>query len=169
MSKIITIAQQKGGSGKTTIAAHLAAGFISQGISTTIFDIDPQASLSTWFRVREEKSPELNSLLSCIAIDGNALESEIAKCDDKIIIIDSPPHIQNDARYAIRAADLVIIPVQPSPTDLWATRATVEICGQENVDFKIALNRVTVNSKIGLAIRKVFENSMPNNILKNQC
>ena len=76
--------------------------------------------------------------------------SEISrlKRDFDFIIIDSPPHTEAEAKTAIRAADLVLIPVQPSPTDLWATAATVKLCLDERIPAKVVLNRVQPNSKL---------------------
>lgn len=169
MAKIITIAQQKGGAGKTTIASHLATAFSQRGKRTAIIDIDPQASLSTWHRIREEKFGEGYTGLTSVASTGWRLATEIAelKNDHDIIIIDSPPHIEAEARNAIRSADLIILPVQPSPTDLWATKATLEIAAQENIDTRILLNRVS-NSKLASAVYADLKKTMPKNLLKTQ-
>lgn len=167
--KVITIAQQKGGAGKTTVASHLATAFAQRGKRTAIIDIDPQASLSTWHRIREEKFGEGYTGLTSVVSTGWRLGGEISdlKDDHDIIIIDSPPHIEADARNAIRAADLIILPVQPSPTDLWATKATIELAAQENVPTKILLNRVS-NSKLAAAVYADLKKSMPQALLKTQ-
>lgn len=168
-TKIITIAQQKGGAGKTTIAAHLAVAFAKAGKKVAALDLDPQASLSTWGRIRNEKLGENNNVYVAAVTKYN-IEKEIQKLRGTadIVIIDSPPHIESAARNAIRSADLVILPVQPSPTDLWATKATMEICEQENITGKILLNRVAANSRLGTSIRTVFEKSAPKFIMKTQ-
>jgi chromosome partitioning protein len=167
--KIITIAQQKGGAGKTTIASHLAVAFAQRGKRTAIIDIDPQASLSTWHRIREEKFGEGYTGLTSVVSTGWRLGGEINDLKDEhdLIIIDSPPHIEADARNAIRAADLIILPVQPSPTDLWATKATIELAAQEGIETKILLNRVS-NSKLAAAVYNDLKKSMPKNLLKTQ-
>ncbi len=168
-TKVITIAQQKGGAGKTTISVHLATAFSQRGKRTAIIDIDPQASSSTWHRVREEKFGEGYTGLTFVTSTGWRIASEIdeLKDDHDIIIIDSPPHIEADARSAIRVADLIILPVQPSPTDLWATRATMEIAGQENIETKILLNRVS-NSRLAEAVYADLKKTVPQNLLKNK-
>jgi chromosome partitioning protein len=68
------------------------------------------------------------------------------------VIIDSPPHTETEARTAIRAADLIIIPVQPSPTDLWATKATLELAKNERIPVRVVLNRVPANSRLAATI-----------------
>jgi chromosome partitioning protein len=170
MTKIITVAQQKGGSGKTTVTAHLAVAFAQSGKRVAVIDIDPQASLSTWHRIREEKFGEGYTGLTASASSGWRLGAEIEnlKGDHDIIIIDSPPHIEADARSAIRSADLIILPVQPSPTDLWATKATIELAGQENIPAKILLNRVSSNSKLAKAVESDLKKSIGNGLLKTQ-
>lgn len=167
--KIITIAQQKGGAGKTTVASHLAVAFSQRGKRTAIIDIDPQASLSTWHRIREEKFGEGYTGLTSVVSTGWRLGGEINDLKDEhdIIIIDSPPHIEADARNAIRAADLIILPVQPSPTDLWATKATIELAAQESIQTKILLNRVS-NSKLAAAVYNDLKKSMPQALLKTK-
>lgn len=168
-TKIITIAQQKGGAGKTTVAAHLAIGLAQQGEKVACIDLDPQASLSTWGRIRANKLGENNNL-HCLNCNAYALQNEITKLrgNFNFVIIDSPPHIETEARQAIRSADLAIIPVQPSPTDLWATKASIILADQENVPAKILLNRVSSNSRLGKSIRSVFERQAPHMLLRAQ-
>jgi chromosome partitioning protein len=107
---------------------------------------------------------------SCKPCNAYALDEEIAKLLGKVdyIIIDSPPHIEVEARSAIRSADLVLIPVQPSPTDLWATKASIVLAEQEGINTKILLNRVSGNSRLGKSIRGVFEATAKEKLLKAQ-
>lgn len=155
VAKIITIAQQKGGAGKTTMAAHLAATWAQSGRrNVAIVDIDPQGSLSHWYKVREARMGEGETGMTFAAISGWRVRSEIDRLKHKhdLIIIDSPPHTDAEARTAIRAADLVVIPLQPSPMDVWATSATIQICKQERVPVKMVLNRVHPQAKLTEAI-----------------
>ena len=154
MAKIITIAQQKGGAGKTTLAAHLAVALSQKGNRVAIVDIDPQGSLSYWHKIREEKFGEGYTGLTFNALSGWRVGSEVARLQKSqdYVIIDSPPHTETEARTAIRSADLIIIPVQPSPTDLWATKATLELAKAEKIPVRVVLNRVTANSKLASVI-----------------
>ncbi len=134
VAKIITIAQQKGGAGKTTMAAQLAVAWAASGRQrVAVVDIDSQGSLTQWYNVRKERLGEENTKLTFAAISGWRVRSEIdrLKHTHDLIVIDSPPHTDSEARTAIRAADLVVIPLQPSPLDVWATSATIQICKQE--------------------------------------
>lgn len=155
VAKTITIAQQKGGAGKTTMAAHLAVAWAQSGKRrVAIVDIDPQGSLTQWYRVRESVLGEDGTRLTHATISGWRVGSEIdrLKHTHDLIVIDSPPHTDAEARTAIRAADLVVIPLQPSPMDVWATSATIQICKQERVPVKMVLNRVHPQAKLTEAI-----------------
>ena len=153
VAKIITIAQQKGGAGKTTMAAHLAVAWSRAAHRVAIIDIDPQGSLSQWYTIRREVLGE-DKQLTFSSISGWRVRSEIdrLRTTHDIILIDSPPHTDTEARTAIRAADLVVIPLQPSPMDVWATHATIQICKQERVPVKMVLNRVHPQARLTEAI-----------------
>lgn len=154
MAKVITIAQQKGGAGKTTVAAHLAVALAQKGNRVAVIDIDPQGSLGYWHRIREERLGEGYTGLSFSTLSGWRVGSEVSRlrkqCD--FIIIDSPPHTETEARTAIRSADLIIVPVQPSPTDFWATQATLDLAKAERVPVRVVLNRVNNNSRLASII-----------------
>lgn len=155
LAKIITIAQQKGGAGKTTMAAHLAVAWAASGKRrVAVIDTDPQGSLSMWYKMRETRGSEGVANLTFATISGWRVRSEIdrLKYTHDLIIIDSPPHTDAEARTAIRAADLVVVPLQPSPMDVWATSATIQICKQERVPVKMVLNRVHPQAKLTEAV-----------------
>ena len=141
---VITIAQQKGGAGKTTLAAHLAIAWAGQGHSVALVDIDPQGSLAAWHASRAERFGDGKLGLDFAAITGwrTAAEVERRARDHDIVVIDSPPHAETEAKLAIRAASLVVIPVQPSPMDVWATKPTLDLAAQERVPVLLVLNRV---------------------------
>lgn len=154
VARIITIAQQKGGAGKTTLAAHLAVAYAGMKLRVAIIDTDPQGSLTQWYRVREQALGEGNTRLGFAAISGWRVRSEIDRLKRQYdyVIIDSPPHTEAEARTVIRAADVVVVPLQPSPMDVWATAETIHICKQEKKPVKMVLNRVNPQSKLTEAI-----------------
>ncbi len=148
-AKIITIAQQKGGAGKTTLAAHLALAWAATR-RVAILDIDPQASLATWFRLRRERLGALAPGIEVAALGGWRVEREVerqAKSHD-VVLIDTAPHAETEARIALRAASLVLVPVQPSPMDVWATRPTLELARQERVPALLVMNRVPARANL---------------------
>jgi chromosome partitioning protein len=155
---VITIAQQKGGAGKTTLAAHLALAWAAQGSRVAIIDIDPQASLSTWFNLRRTRRKSSSPDIEATALTGWRVAAEVerqARTHD-IVLVDSPPHAATEARIAVRSANLVLIPVQPSPMDLWATKATLDLARAERVPAILVLNRVPPRSNLTEAMLAEF-------------
>ena len=143
-AKVITVAQQKGGAGKTTLAAHLAVAYTAMGKSVAAVDIDPQQSLSMWYQLRSERLGDAGAGLLVNQIKGWRLKTEVEKLagETDVIIVDSPPHAETEARIAVRAASVVVVPVQPSPMDVWATQPTLELAAAERVPTLLVLNRV---------------------------
>ena len=150
LSKIITISQQKGGTGKTTLAVHLAMAFIKyHNLKVAIIDTDPQGSLGKWFMIRAEKKVSNENLtFKTASLWGAQYESKTLKNDHDIVIIDTPPKIESDARPAIEAADLVLIPMAASHVDFWATGAIVEIAQKANKKILVQINRSSQRSKL---------------------
>ena len=160
LSKVITIAQQKGGTGKTTLAVHLALAFIKyHNLKVAIIDTDPQGSLGKWFMIRSEKKISNENLtFKTASLWGAQYESKSLKQDHDIIIIDTPPKIESDARPAIEAANLVLIPVAPSPVDFWATEAIIDIAKKAKRKILIQINRANHRSKLISKTLEYIEN-----------
>ena len=150
LSKVITIAQQKGGTGKTTLAVNLALAFIKyHNLKVAIIDTDPQGSLGKWFMIRSEKKiSNQNLTFKTASLWGAQYESKILKQDHDIVIIDTPPKIESDARPAIEASNLVLIPIAPSPVDFWATESIIEIAKKAKRKILIQINRANHRSKL---------------------
>lgn len=154
---VITVAQRKGGAGKTTLAAQLAVAWARQGARLALLDIDPQGSLAGWVDLR---SARLGA--SAIGFDFAALPGwraaqwiEDRARNSGLVVIDGPPHAETEAQIAVRAARLVLIPVQPSPLDLWATEATLKMARDERRRPLAVFNRVPPHS--GLTDRLAAE------------
>ena len=150
LSKIITIAQQKGGTGKTTLAVNLALSFIKfHNFKVAIIDTDPQGSLGKWYMIRNDKGySNKNLTFKTASLWGAQYESKILKETNDVIIIDTPPKIESDARPAIEAADLVLIPLAPSHVDFWATEAIIEIAKKAKRKILTQINRANHRSKL---------------------
>ena len=141
VARIITIAQRKGGAGKTTLAVQLGVSLAKQGAKVAMLDCDPQASLYSWYQIRQKSG--LNLVYAAQAAGWRlASDIESLKEEHDYLLVDSPPHAETDARIAVRAAGLTLIPVQPSALDVWAMRPTVELARKEKTPVLLVFNRV---------------------------
>ncbi|WP_181706153.1 ParA family partition ATPase [Chthonobacter rhizosphaerae] len=141
--KIIAVAQQKGGSGKTTVAAHLALA-LGEGLRVALLDVDPQGSLGQWFERREDRLGEGETGLSFRTASGWGAKREARSLarDHDLVVVDTPPKSDIEARHAIESADLVAVPVQPTAVDLWATGATLAMIERGGPPALLVVNRV---------------------------
>lgn len=162
---VITIAQQKGGAGKTTLAAQLAVHWAGSQKKVAVLDIDPQASLTAWHMVRRRTLADQDAggiHLSTVAGWRLSTELDRLRQDFDVVIVDSPPHAETDAKAAIRAADLVLVPVQPSPMDLWAIGPTLDVARKEKRPFLVVLNRMPPRGTLPeQVVAKLQEDNLP--------
>ena len=144
--KIISIVSQKGGVGKSTISIHLATAAAIKKKETALIDLDPQASVSNWSDSRETEYP---AVISCQA---SRLEKVLAAAQEEkadFVVIDSAPHSESAALAAIRAADLILIPCQPSILDLRAISNTIDLVRLAKKEATILLNCVPTRGTLG--------------------
>jgi len=146
--RIIAAAQQKGGAGKTTLAAHLAVAAAETGLTVLALDIDPQGSLAAWGALRASRAPEL--AIDVEAVAGHRVRSMAERAADRydLIVIDAPPHAETETRQALRAADLVLAPIQPSPLDLWASRSVLDAVADAGGRMAFVLNKAPPRARL---------------------
>lgn len=159
MAHVITIAQQKGGAGKTTLAVNLAVGFARAGKSVALMDIDPQGSAGRWFMTRLEaleagtapaalvQTPEIS--FSTASAWGVSYELRKLRQAHDIVIIDTPPKADSDLRPALRASDLALVPVASSHLDLWAVEMALYLAAREEVPAMIVMTRARTGTRLG--------------------
>lgn len=147
----IAVLNQKGGVGKTTIAIHIAAVLAAKSNRVLLVDADPQGSSLDWSAIREGEG-----LFSVVGLPKPNLHRELTALSRNYdhVVIDGPPRVYDVARSAIMAADLVLIPVQPSPYDVWAAKEIVDLLREassfkESLKVAFVINRKIANTAIG--------------------
>jgi chromosome partitioning protein len=159
MTKVIAVLNQKGGCGKTTITINLAHSFQNLGYKTLLVDSDPQGSARDWNEVNS------GQIIKMVGLDRDSLPNDIlaVKQGYDIILIDGAPSIAKLSTAAIKTADLVLIPVQPSPWDIWATADLVDLvkARQEITDGKpmaaFIISRAIKNTKFAKEVSEALD------------
>jgi chromosome partitioning protein len=144
--KTIVVNSQKGGSGKTTLVAHLAVEAERSGDGPVyVIDTDPQGTLSTWHEKREVETPQRVEIQLAGLANGLAIlqERKAAYC-----FIDTAPTRTDENVALFRMADLVLVPIRPSPSDLWAAAATVALLKEAGIPFLFVLTQAKANASI---------------------
>ena len=157
MGKVITVAQQKGGAGKTTLAVTLAGAFVARGLSVALLDSDPQGTLGRWFmaRVAARGTPDME--FSTASAWGVSYEIRKLRERFDIVILDTPPKADADLRPALREADLVLVPVTGSHVDLWATEGVLDLVARESGRAMIVLNRMSGGTRLAEEVAQAAE------------
>jgi chromosome partitioning protein len=143
--RVIAFASRKGGVGKTTLVGHLAVEAGTQGAGpVALVDTDPQGSLAAWWNERKAEAPLF------VRVELSALERQLLELHNhgiKLVMIDTPPSVDHIEKV-IEVADLVLIPVRPSPHDLRAIAATVDLVESTDRRMAFIVNGASVNSRI---------------------
>ncbi|MBF0259538.1 MAG: ParA family protein [Desulfamplus sp.] len=166
--KVISLANQKGGCGKSTIIMNLALNFALQKKRVILFDTDPQQSSYETLKVREDK------LLKVVAVYSDIYQS-LEKYEPyyDYALIDTPPHDTEIVTVAIVCSDLVLIPVQDSPLDIRSTRVTVDLIRKAkelNPDLKtyFLLSRIQPQTILARELAEILKNRYETELLKTQ-
>ena len=150
---IVALLNQKGGVGKTTLALHLAGEWARRGQRVTLIDADPQGSSLDWSAERAREG--LPRLFGIIGLARDTLHREVPEIarDHLHVVIDGPPRVAGLMRSAILAADVVLIPVQPSPFDGWASAEMLKLVEEArmfrpNLVARFVMNRAAARTVI---------------------
>lgn len=170
VAKIIAVAQQKGGAGKTSLAIHLAVAWAQAGKRSALVDLDPQESLSDWFRLRASKDANGSLPLTHRRMESWELQVGVRKlaAEHDLVILDTPPHMDEEARFALRTSALVLVPLQPSPMDLWAGQGTIGLAAEESAEPVMVLNRIPPRGGGLTATAKEALKQLPARLAKSQ-
>ena len=148
--KVICVAQQKGGAGKTTIVSNLAVAYLAEGKRVALLDTDPQGSLGRWMDIREETFGEDDMLHFATATAyGISRAIRSIRKDADVVLIDTPPKVDSDVRWILKEADLVLVPVSASKADVWATNDVLDLAERAGTATRIVLNRTRAGTRVG--------------------
>ncbi len=144
--RVLALASQKGGSGKTTLSGHLAVQAQLAGAGPVVLiDIDPQGSLADWWNEREAELPAFaQTTVARLSADLEMLRQQ----GFRLAVIDTPPAITMAIQSVIAVAELIVIPTRPSPHDLRAVGATVDLCDRAGKPLLFVVNGATPKAKI---------------------
>lgn len=159
---IISILNQKGGVGKTTLSIHIASALALGGKKVLLIDADAQRSALDWSSAREQEP-----ILTVVGMPSNTIHKQIKliKEDYDFIVIDGPPRIYDVAKSCIAASDLVLIPVQPSPYDVWSANEVVKLIQEvkeplssyKEIKAAFIINRVITKTVIGRDVKEALD------------
>ncbi len=155
--RVIAVLNQKGGAGKTTIATHLARALQLDGADVLLVDSDPQGSARDWAAVREDQP------VPVVGLDRPTIERDLKSIAQKdYVIIDGAPQAHDLAVSALKAAHFILIPVQPSPYDIWATSDLVDLVKQRieltegQLKAAFVISRAIRNTKLGQEVTEAL-------------
>ncbi len=146
-TKILTVANRKGGAGKSTCAAHLALAAVKSGLKTILIDLDPQKTLENWWKNREEENPYLTDT------DPSKLTKMMNNLNNHgfdLCIIDTPGDTSVNAMSGLEIADLVLVPSKPTAPDLQAIGRTISTVKQLNKQYLFVITQAVARSKLAM-------------------
>ncbi|MCY3759028.1 MAG: AAA family ATPase [Acidobacteria bacterium] len=172
MPAVVSFLNQKGGTGKTTLAIH-AASALARDFRVLLVDADPQGSVLDWNEQREAQSR-----FAVVGLPKPGLHRDVPLVGQHYdwVVIDGPPRVNDLTKSAIAASDLVLIPVQPSPFDVWAAQEIVDLvneCSAFKPDLlvRFVINRLFPGTRLGAEVQEAlrgFSIAVMNTVIHNR-
>jgi chromosome partitioning protein len=155
---VISLVNQKGGVGKTTVAINLASGLALRGLSVLLVDSDPQGSVLQWYSIQNQEFLEVERLAQ--RFDSAGFRKRTSKRD--YVVIDAPPAISNITIGVLDATDLVLIPVGPSALDLWSSKRILDLLAKSRKKglrrkAKVLICRKIPGTRVGRKAREAVD------------
>jgi chromosome partitioning protein len=172
-AKLITVFNQKGGCGKTTITMNLAGALVQRGYATLVVDMDPQGTANRWASAAPDERPFPASVMSLAPMEGKMhreVKNHVETHD--VILIDCPPAMSSAApTSAMLVSDLALIPVIPSPADIWAAEAAKTLAEaaqviNPNIRIRIVANMVQKSTSLARDLMEMLEEDKEFPLLK---
>jgi chromosome partitioning protein len=146
--RVLVVASRKGGAGKTSLSGHIAVEAEQRGAGPcAIIDMDPMGSLAAWWNERAADTPV------CAEVGEGGLAASLATLEQsgiKLVVIDTPPFATTEVAAIVSAANLVVVPVIPSPHDLRAIGETIEVVEGQGKPVVFVVNNASINGKLTL-------------------
>lgn len=163
-AKVITVCNQKGGAGKTTVSMQLAASLARRGLRLLVVDADPQATATRWAASAPDERPFPAPVVG-LSVAGGKVHREIAKFvrDYDVILVDCPPAADNPlTQSALLVSDLALVPLLPSPLDLWASVGIREVIANvqtinEELQARLLVNGLQPNTTLAREALEVLD------------
>lgn len=149
----LSILSEKGGSGKTTLATNLATAFHLGGTETLLVDADPQGTARDWGAASDVDTPVV------VGVDRPSLEEDVPRLGERfeLVIIDGAPRMQERAVSAVKASDLVLVPVRPSAADIWSAETILEACNAYATEARFVVSSQVVGTALAKGVQDSLE------------
>ncbi len=150
---VLSILSEKGGSGKTTLATNLATAFHLSGTETLLVDADPQGTARDWGAASDADTPVV------VGVDRPSLEEDVPRLGERfeLVIVDGAPRMQERAVSAVKASDLVLVPVRPSAADIWSAETILEACNAYATEARFVVSSQVVGTALADSIQGALE------------
>jgi chromosome partitioning protein len=151
--QVLSILSEKGGSGKTTIATNLATAFHLSGTETLLVDADPQGTARDWGAASGADTPVV------VGVDRSSLEEDVPRLGERfeLVVIDGAPRMQERAVSAVKASDLVLVPVRPSAADIWSAETILEACNAYATEARFVVSSQVVGTALAKGVQESLE------------